>query len=119
MKIKTSELDKAALDYAVAVALKIDFRLALRKVWVDADIFEPSFTWSEGGPIIEREKIATSFNEYRERPDGQPWQAIFDGGSEKANTICYGSAALVAAMRAYVTAKLGDEVEIPEELLNT
>lgn len=31
----------------------------------------------------------------------------------------YGPTPLIAAMRCYVASKLGDEVEIPEELLTT
>jgi hypothetical protein len=34
-----------------------------------------------------------------------------------ADQEVYGQSALIAAMRCYVASKLGDEVEIPEELL--
>ena len=57
------------------------------------------------GPIIEREGlgILTAGTAYFER----------DGGT----FYFYGPTPLIAAMRCYVASKLGDEIEIPEELL--
>ena len=96
MKIKTSELTGAALDWAVAMA----------ENWAGAD-FEVrpySTNWAQGGPIIEREKIGLlpSGNAYYERNGGTYYS--------------YGPTPLIAAMRCYCASKLGDTVEIPEEL---
>jgi hypothetical protein len=98
--MKTSELQGAALDWAVMKCDGIckDFPA----YWVDE---YPSTNWAQGGPIIERERIATWIN------GNDDWTAT-DG--IKTTT---GETPLVAAMRCYVASKLGDEVEVPDELL--
>ena len=67
--------------------------------------YNPSGDWMQGGPIIERERI-NLWNE------GYEWEASLYG-----KHIVWGETPLVAAMRCYVASKLGDEVEIPAELL--
>lgn len=110
MKIKTNELTGAALDWAVAKCEGGE--------WESADSFlayhEPgdmnySTDWSQGGPIIEREKINVEFetNDTSE----EPWAAW-----RRCTRFRFGPTPLIAAMRCYVASKLGDEVEIPEEL---
>lgn len=74
--------------------------------------YSPSFDWALGGPIIEREgiQIIPSIT-----PCEQPWHS-----SNPANDYVlhqYGPTPLIAAMRCYVASKLGDEAEVPEELL--
>ena len=105
MKIKTSELTGAALDWAVA---KCE-RFPNVDRWQSNDYpFKPSTDWSQGGPIIEREKIQTMY------VDGVgPWSAITDG----LHCAEFGTTPLIAAMRCYVASKLGDEVEVPDELV--
>ena len=97
--MKVSELQGAALDWAVA---KCESTLyADGGMW---DLFCPSTEWEFGGPIIERERIELEWS-------GPDWLAQI-----KADNEYYGATPLVAAMRAFVASKLGDEVEIPEEL---
>ena len=67
--------------------------------------YDPSTNWEHGGPIIERERI-NLWNE------GHDWEASLYG-----KHIVWGETPLVASMRCYVASKLGDEVEIPAELL--
>jgi hypothetical protein len=95
--MKTSELTGAALDWAVAMA----------ENWAGADFeVKPySTNWAQGGPIIEREMIAIDF-------DGATWCAS-DNLKPLAN---YGPTPLIAAMRCYVASKLGDTVDVPDEL---
>lgn len=104
MKIKTSELQGAALDWAVAKCLYGDD--------IPAGFAAYSTDWAQGGPIIEREKIG--FWSYTLDEDGNEnpgWYAeTFEGA------VADGPTPLIAAMRCYVASKLGDEVEIPEEL---
>ena len=69
-----------------------------------------STDWPQGGPIIERECMDLLCLEGGD--DG--WQADRYLHTEKVEA--YGSTPLIAAMRCYVSSKLGDEVEIPEEL---
>ena len=96
MKIKTQDLTHAALDWAVSAANE------------DSDIYPYSTSWQEGGPIIEREGIRLH------RSHTGAWWA----GSEAApQRPIEGPTALIAAMRCFVASKLGDEVDIPDELL--
>jgi hypothetical protein len=110
--MKTSELQGAALDWAVAKCegyFDIDMASVHEGV---TDVFyfprwQPSTDWAQGGPIIEREKINLGWV----LCDGQEfWTAtMYLAESE-------GPTPLVAAMRCYVASKMGDEVELPEEL---
>lgn len=69
-------------------------------------MYEPSASWAQGGPIIEREMIELQpFGPYG-------WNAI----NFSRSVAEFGQTALIAAMRCYVASKLGDEVELPEEL---
>jgi hypothetical protein len=114
MKVKTSELTGAALDWAVAkcegllaYGYKDDAGLLLITLSTgEAEYFIPTMKWEQGGPIIEREKITV---EYTGDPD--KWCACIMADQE-----VYGPTALIAAMRCYVASELGDDVEIPEEL---
>lgn len=123
MKIKSADLIEPALSWAVAVARgdlnRIRIFAGHTRHWVELTTtpnpqkgglnsyrFEPSTDWSVGGPIIEREKI-----ELRCYTDGSLWY-----GDKNMEHCGSGPTALIAAMRCYVNSKLGDEVEIPEEL---
>jgi hypothetical protein len=66
--------------------------------------------WAHGGPIIEREALDLSLV-----TDGN-WRARHRFDLSQPTHIQHGPTPLIAAMRCYVTSKLGDEVEIPEEL---
>lgn len=88
-------------------------------------VWEPTKKWSQGGPIIEREGINTfKYNKLDERePD--KWGAhkvvprkAMDNVEYSAALCLDGPTPLIAAMRCYVASKLGDEVEIPSELLS-
>jgi hypothetical protein len=68
--------------------------------------YNPSKDWMQGGPIIERERI----NLWSE---GHDWEA-----SHYGEHIVWGESPLIAAMRCYVASKLGNEIDIPAELLN-
>ena len=117
MKIKTSELTGAALDWAVttieapdALAYGIaDWREQRKRTVKNSEyVYRWHQSWSQGGPIIEREFLAIEgdYNEWRARlfDDGRIFEA--DGPTP-----------LVAAMRCYVASKLGDEVDVPKELI--
>ena len=72
------------------------------------DEYTPSTDWAQGGPIIEREKIGLFFD-----------RACGNRCAAKHITAPYQIAQtpLIAAMRCYVSSKLGDDVEIPKELV--
>jgi hypothetical protein len=121
MKIKISELTGKALDWAVARAT------GKKSSLVDGDIclpnssgeftrkFSPSTDWSQCGQLIE-----AFLDSLTRMCIDSPWVA-----SCKAVTVDdfsiwkveIGETPQIALCRAVVSAKLGDEVEIPDELL--
>ena len=129
MLIKTSELTGAALDWAVAIAEGFKPSQLYISKWgkySPASIYTRTFDddgnpdgymtgpdrlysrkWEAGGPIIEREKINTSIY-----TGFMQWMATMNTGK----TIESGPTPLIAAMRCYVASKLGDTVDIPDEL---
>ena len=54
--MKTNELHGAALDYAVAKCVGVEFTYEDHPAH-ELICFKYSTDWSQGGPIIEREKI--------------------------------------------------------------
>ena len=122
MKIKTSELTGVALDWAVAKCLACDLAGSfLDGVIAHPDYakYHPSSDWAQGGPIIEREKINVTLLD-----DSEPviWAACYAdpfGSRRRAGISLYGktgSTPLIAAMRCFVASRLGDEVDVPDEL---
>jgi len=101
MKVKTSELSGAALNWAVGKCEGVVNGDALDIGFIKEGGYTPSTDWSQGGPIIEREKITLD---------------VFEDGVWVASEYQEGPTPLVAAMRCYVASKLGDTVDIPEEL---
>ena len=112
--MKTSELNAAALDWAVA---KIEYTnpvtLGGRTLVVCKGVafdYHPSTDWAQGGPIIEREQIEVS-----PMGDGE-WRAQIFLVQGHQYFRKYGPDPLTAAMRCYVQHKLGDTVEMPAAL---
>jgi hypothetical protein len=124
MKVKTSELQGAALNWAVAkcegddtLAVYFDERSGeplCHDDWPDNQEFKPSTDWAQGGPIIEREKIGLFKGNPLYFPEGNEngdyYEDLWIAGKY------HGQTPLIAAMRCYVSSKLGDEVEVPDEM---
>lgn len=128
MKIKTSELTDRALNHCVHLALGYSYR--------NDDKYGPMYMWpssvkgvtnwenwpanygndwAHGGPIIDR-MVKDGLQLYNHNP------------ADGSGTVCTavmrysghhhsGPTPLIAAMRCFVASKLGDEVDIPKELL--
>jgi hypothetical protein len=97
--MKTSELTGAQLDYWVAKAEG-------KTPTVDDQMrFMPASDWSQGGPIIERERIGLAFGKAEWFAEGN------DPPTDYKRRVYKASTPLVAAMRAYVASKFGDEVD--------
>ena len=117
--MKTSELTGAALDWAVAkceghnvfikhAPVQVMYTPERKRSWY---IYTPSTNWSQGGPIIEREGISVD-------RIGGAWTAdITDSVGGYIEHTESGPTPLIAAMRCYVASKLGDDINIPKELL--
>lgn len=129
MKVKTSELEGAALDYAVAVAMQLktvvhapnEYRydvadgihcstygctIGPASMTGDDEEYSPSTDWSQCGPLIEEYQICL------DPLTGGDWDSQYPSGP-----WVRGSSPLQAACRAIVSAKLGDTVDIPDELV--
>lgn len=141
MKIKTAELQGAPLEWAVAMcerikveihsaAMIMESRLRSMSPVEEASLPRPkpyctipgrhqaafSSDWAQGGPIIDQMML------------GSGLVLLRNANHRKKETCCvasldspagfyFGPTPLIAAMRCYVASKLGDEIEIPEELL--
>lgn len=108
--MRVAELSLEQLDYWVARARGIDVYYP-----EDSDVltydpaptlpgrkWNPTKFWSQGGPIIEESKIDLNWDTEGTRE----WSASVD-----PDVLAQGTTVLEAAMRAFVTAKFGDEVD--------
>lgn len=96
--MKVSELEGADLDYWVAIAIGM-------KNYIYPGTgrrYSPSSDWSQGGPIIERERMSIRSVTPM---DTQVWYVELG-----LNCFAYGETMLIAAMRCYVASKFGEEV---------
>lgn len=117
--MKVSELQGAALDWAVAKCegkngvLHDDGITRCIVIAAASGVYKgtwkPTVNWSQGGPIIEREGIMIE----RWVSTGH-WQAA----NALVTKVFTAETPLIAAMRCYCCSKLGDEVDVPEELSN-
>ena len=107
MKIKTSDLTGPALDWAVASSdgRRRDVR-TFQAGYFDYGMYHYSTSWAQGGPLIEREGISTMFHD----------QGHWTAANLKGTVSAEGPTPLIAAMRCYCCSKLGDVVDVPEEL---
>ena len=126
-KIKTIELTGAALDWAVAKCegLRLHKDALLGGVmkdgwwasgyytdpnqWIRLGRLRYSTSWAQGGPIIEREKI-----QINPSISSDAWGAA--NPSKDQCVWVWAETPLIAAMRSFVASRLGEEVEVPDEL---
>ncbi|CDG21039.1 conserved protein of unknown function [Xenorhabdus poinarii G6] len=108
MKLKTSELTGLALDYAVAIAQRWEIVIITE--------YSPSTDWEQCGQLIEKYIDDLTHMAFR----GDHWVAncravlVDDFSIFKTQT---GDTPQIAICRAVVAAQSGDEVDIPDELL--
>ena len=128
-KIKTCELTDAALDWAVAmcdydagnIAIKTQestpYILVFpedRKPSKGGVRFHPSNDSAQCDVIVDREKIAT----FPSRRYVAGWEATpYTAVTASEHSVFQGFTRRIAAMRCYAASKLGDEVDIPDELI--
>ena len=130
MLVKTSDLIGPALDWAVAKCEGFWFGDAGHQQYalyqphkygpsMSASAWNPSTDPAQAYPIIFREKI--SVWETMAGASNLPWSAITDIGTwavdgQPERCESFGETPLIAAMRCFVASRLGDEVEVPDEL---
>lgn len=110
MKIKISEATPLQLNYLVA---KCEWNRE-EGDWHGTYNADYIGDWSQGGPIIERERIELIPPKNESDLD---WMAVWLNSEDVEAGIQNGPTPLIAAMRCYVASKLGNEVEIPDELI--
>jgi hypothetical protein len=118
--VKVAELTNVALDWAVAEAANLEYTFdlyvgsdecdAVPLVIVNGRQWNPTSLWSQGGPIIEREGISINFDGDGIHTDLTDIEGRFFQGFD-------GLRPLIAAMRCFVASRLGDEVDVPDELM--
>lgn len=133
MKVKVSNLTGYALDWAVAKCEAERKKFPIYPEFVDTY----STDWALGGPIIDREDISIVCVEGEYIPELRSYSKYYvaEKGKNTAETVygsqgddfgnCFqicegaikGETALIAAMRCYVVSKLGEVIDIPEELI--
>lgn len=122
VSVKTSELRGAALNWAIAksegfsgLAYHPNTRAVTmglcnggwRRLDYDTD-------WRQGGAIIDRLDGLLLKTWVESRPDLRCEAHIHN---HDGNWIQFGPTLLIAAMRCYIASRLGEEVEVPENLL--
>lgn len=131
MKVKVVEATRIQIDWMVAKCWYTDRRVETGVMGATFGVelqpgsgdrysgwmqFSPSTNWAQGGPIIEREGISVSHCKHGvEGVDA--WWATGGPTGEEETLGLFGPTPLIAAMRCFVASKLGDEVEVPEELV--
>jgi hypothetical protein len=106
--METKNLTGQAINWAVAKCEGVEVADGF-----DDTCPEYSSNWSEGGPIIEREKYESMW-----LPRQQEWYVVRKQHATDGHIInCgFGPTLLIAAMRCYVASKLGNDIDIPKEL---
>ena len=130
MKIKVSEASTRALDWLAAKAEGVSVVMNhpgwayIPKGKRGYYKWSPATNWKQAGPIIERERINVATHMLSEYTESKVEIYRQDGWTASTTTSAYwitpkrayGPTPLIAGMRCYVSSKLGDEVEVPDEL---
>jgi hypothetical protein len=111
--MKTRELEGAALDWAVA---NCEGLAPLAYDAIQQGFYRPSTDWAQGGLIIEREGISIC-NLEANSSGVEGWTAAIGELWSPQDDGWVSATPLIAAMRCYVGSQLGNEVEIPTELM--
>ena len=116
MKIKVREATPVQLNWMVAKCEGKTPIIHYNGLHLYGDVWAHYATdWAQGGPIIEREEIGISREFASSRVEWAAWTPA--PIRDDAEAFGYGPAPLIAAMRCYVASRLGDEVEIPSEIV--
>ncbi|MEE1866890.1 phage protein NinX family protein [Pseudomonas auratipiscis] len=117
-EVKTADLASEALNWSVAMAMGLNPSVVSAQYGVPTRVFilqegmfpvryKPSADWLMGGPLIDRLQAEILRS-------GPVVYAKLHGLTDAAGA---GESTLIAACRAIVTARLGETVQVPKELL--
>lgn len=96
----------------------------VRELYPPSEAFEPSTEWAHGGPLVERERIVVvptaktcaAFYPVEYRVGETDPTGALDSKFvhfDRLHSWSTGPTPLIAAMRAYVASKFGEEVDLP------
>ncbi len=127
MKVKTSELSGVQLDYAVAWS--VDWGQPVLHITSGGSfvelmgvVFSPTSNWSQCGPLIEQFKL-TLYLHTEYEINGEGVYDVYEAGCsadwfvDASTPDPVSTDPKIAICRAVVASKLGDEVDIPDELM--
>lgn len=122
---KTANLEGVALDWAVAKVIAYDegpdatcygpadFREQRRRTVKNGEfVYRWSSAWGQGGELIEEYSISL-----QRRHDGWWMASVQFNYADEPQYLHLAAAPLTAAMRCLVAYRLGDTIDVPEELL--
>ena len=101
-------LEGVELDYLVAKAMGItQWRYGPELLTIaealESEVYSPSTNWEQGGPLIQQGLITVGPSAVKETP----WMATAKTGSF---FVSRGATPLIAAMKAFVVLKIGENV---------
>jgi hypothetical protein len=118
IEVSTDKLAGAALDWAIALIEGVTVAIASPQYGTDWRIYKPRFggkyspstDWAFGGPLIQ--KYGCHLNHILATDSWQAncWDGRIPGHAPRETP-------LIAACLAIVSAKLGDTVQVPKELM--
>ena len=111
--MKTSDLIGPALDWAVATCEGDTSIVQFSPLASSKHYFAPSKKWSQGGPIIDKLE-GFQLKVWLESNPSSKCEAHIH--NYEGDWVAFGPTPLVAAMRCYCASKIGDVVEVPDEL---
>ena len=147
MKIKVSTAQGPTLDWLVAKCEGVGVELMGRACAIEDGVIRQlhySTNWAQGGPIIDQEGISVIRLEHEYGVDAEGYTTserspvfgavigeYFDTDMQRnsygesygeiyyigAELVVTGPTLLIAAMRCYVSSRLGEEVEVPDGLI--
>ena len=119
--VQVKDATGSVLDWMVAKAYYPDEEIntKLGFPYLIFGRFNPSVNWAQGGPIIDREIGNLWKHNKLDHNEPDVWTAAAYCKAPDGTLLYYedGPTPLIAAMRCYVSSVLGDEVEVPDELI--
>lgn len=127
MKVKTAELSGKALDWATGRAIGANVGITIGGLVkeitshnpIDMSLWQPTNDWSICGPLIEKLKISCYASVDPESSKVYHWVAVNEKVPYDKRRGYTASEPKIAICRAVVASKLGDEVDIPDELMES
>jgi hypothetical protein len=127
MLIKVATATGKVLDYMVAKAEKLDvYKVSwsatahVKYPGAEHGVDCPKFSTdpADGQPILEREAISVLRGDWFTFTKADKWLAIGQHNTHGLTTWFNGPTMLVAGLRCHVSRVLGEEVDVPDELVN-